>query len=100
MNTYTNKQGQLFKRDPEKAAANQHYSERPTPIVDLGEPFVSVDDGRDFRRPERRQHSAAKFVSLADAVHDILIVSVSFFSWARRRIHRGYLTTFRLYALM
>ena len=72
MKNYTNKQGQLFYRDPEKAAAHQHYSKLLTPVVDLGEPFVSVDDGSDFSRPERRQNSAAKSVSLADAVQDIL----------------------------
>ena len=77
LKNYTNKQGQLIYRDPEKAPAHQHYSKLFTPIVDLGEPFVSVDDGRDFSRPERCQNNAAKSVSLADAVQVFLIVSDS-----------------------
>ena len=77
LKNYTNIQGQLFYRDPEQVAAHQHYSKVLTPIVDLGEPFVSVDDGRDFSRPERRQNNTAKFVSLADAVQVVLIVSDS-----------------------
>ena len=71
------KQGQLFFKDPEKARAHQHYSKLTTPIVDLGVPFTSVDDEPNLNDPQHHQNSASKFVSLADAMQDILIVRLS-----------------------
>ena len=75
--TQKKKQGQLFFKDPEKARAHQHYSKLTTPIVDLGVPFTSVDDEPNLNDPQHHQNSASKFVSLADARQDILIVSDS-----------------------
>ena len=82
-------QGQLFFKDPQKARAHQHYSKLTTPIVDLGVPFTSVDDEPNLNDPQHHQNSASKFVSLADAMQDILIVSDSVLCLGNKKMNHG-----------